>query len=297
VRIDTSRYDSPLGCGTYSEWRPLHLTGLVDVIWHFSGPTTSRYKRVLPTGRVEILVNLGDSYRIIKGAGTEVLRAAWIGGLLTSPQVIEQPARQNVLGIRMHPTAAFALLAVPMRQLTGFTLGLHDLMGRAAIELSERCAEAGSVRQLFRCVGKWISERVPPAGIDPAIAWSVGRIEQHGGVVPIAELRERTGLSKTRLAASFRDQVGVAPKLYARLIRFQRVAEMLQKGIGSLVDVALQAGFYDQPHMNAEFRELAGLAPLDFIAARHPVGDGTTTRAEPPAVPSAAIRHAEGRIG
>jgi hypothetical protein len=63
--IVTSHYESPLGVGKYSEWRPPDLSGLVDVIWHFSGPTTSLYKRVLPNGRLELLVNLGDSYRII----------------------------------------------------------------------------------------------------------------------------------------------------------------------------------------------------------------------------------------
>jgi AraC-like DNA-binding protein len=283
VTIVTSRYDSPLGVGTYSEWHPPNLRGLVDTVWHFSGPTTSPYKRILPNGRVELLVNLGESYRIIKGAGTPVLRAAWIGGLLTSPQVIEQPARQNVLGIRLYPTAAHTLLAVPMREITDLQVALDDLIDHAASELAERCAEAASVRQLFLCAARWMSERVSDARrIDPAIAWSAARIEAHGGVVPIAELRERIGLSKTRFAASFRDRIGVAPKLYARLVRFGRATEMLQRGAGSLVDVVLAAGFYDQPHMNAEFRELGGLTPLDFIAARHPVGDGTTARADPP---------------
>ena len=283
VTIVTSRYDSPLGVGTYSEWRPPSLTGAVDVIWHFSGPTTDRYKRILPNGRVELLVNLGESYRIIEGAGTPVLRAAWIGGLLTNPQIIEQPSRQNVLGIRLSPVTAHLLLAVPMGEIAGFQVALDDLIGQAASELAERCAAAGSVQRLFHCADQWISERVSNAcRIDPAVAWSAARIEEHGGTVPIAELRERTGLSKTRLAASFRDQIGVAPKLYARLIRFRRATELLQRDAGSLVDVALAAGFYDQPHMNAEFRELGGLTPLDFIAARHPVGDGTTARAERP---------------
>jgi AraC-like DNA-binding protein len=170
-----------------------------------------------------------------------------------------------------------------MSEITGFQVALDDLIGRAAGELVGRCAEAKSTRQLFRCVAEWISERVIHArGVDPAIAWSVARIEDHGGALPIGELRRRTGLSKTRLAASFRDQVGVPPKLYARLVRFRRATEMLQRGPASLVDTALEAGFYDQPHMNAEFRELGGLTPLDFIAARHPVGDGNTARADPP---------------
>lgn len=283
VNIITFAYDSPCGVGKYSEWRSPHPSCPVDCLWHFSGPTTSPYKRILPGGRIELLINLGDSYRIVQGARAAVLRAAWIGGLLAGPQVIEQPPRQNVLGIRMIPTAAYSLLAVPMQEIYGLQVALDALIGRTAEELAERCAEARSVRELFTRVLQWMQQRLLGGPrIDPAVAWSLSHIENHGGMVPIAELREHTGLSKRRLTASFRTHIGAAPKLYARLVRFRRATEMLQRGNDSLVDVALEAGFYDQPHMNSEFRALGGLTPLDFVAARHPVGDGTTTRAEPP---------------
>jgi len=52
--------------------------------------------------------------------------------------------------------------------------------------------------------------------------------------------------------------------------------KMLQDGCAPLADVALDAAFYDQPHMTAEFRELSGITPSEFLLARHPVGDGTT---------------------
>ena len=78
------------------------------------------------------------------------------------------------------------------------------------------------------------------------------------------------------MAATFREQLGLAPKLYARVVRFGRVLGMLQPGTEPLIEVALTAGYYDQPHMNADFRELGGLVPREFLAARHPVGDGTT---------------------
>ena len=55
----------------------------------------------------------------------------------------------------------------------------------------------------------------------------------------------------------------MAPKLYARIVRFSRAVELLAAG-GALTDVALAAGYYDQPHMNADFRELSGLTPRAF---------------------------------
>jgi len=76
----------------------------------------------------------------------------------------------------------------------------------------------------------------------------------------------------------FREQVGVRPKLYARLLRFQRTLACLQAGDGRLADLALELGYYDQAHMNAEFRDLGGVSPLQFVAARFENGEGNTAR-------------------
>lgn len=280
MKISTLHNDTPLGSWTYSEWRPqplAHLAGLVDVVWYFKGPTSSARKRVLPNGMVEMLVNFGEPYRTIAGAGPELLVTAWLAGLQSGPTVCEQPARQDVMGVRLRPAGAYALLARPMREMSERVVDLEDLVGRAAGELAERCYGAVSIEERLQRAANWVAERVATARvIDPAIAWAAGRIEQSGGAVPIAELREQMGLSKTRLAEAFREQIGLAPKLYARVVRFRRATAMLQKGAEPLAEVALAAGYYDQPHMNVEFRELSGLAPREFLATRYPTGDGNT---------------------
>jgi AraC-like DNA-binding protein len=277
MNISTLQNDTPLGSWAYSEWRPTHLAGLVEVVWYFKGPTSSVRKRVLPNGMVEMLINFGEPYRTISGAGPELLKKAWLAGLQSGPMVSAQPPRQRVMGVRLCPAGAYALLKAPMREISELVVDLEDLVGRAADELSERCYDAPSVEERLRRAADWVAGRVMKArGIDPAIAWAAGRIEQSGGAVSIAELRRHTGLSKTRLAEAFRDQIGLAPKLYARVVRFRRAATLLQKGAEPLVEVALATGYYDQPHMNAEFRELSGLSPREFLAARYPTGDGNT---------------------
>jgi AraC-like DNA-binding protein len=277
MKISILRNDTPLGSWIYGEWRPPHLAGLVEVVWYFKGPTSSVRKRVLPNGMVEMLVNFGEPYRTIAGAGPELLKTVWLSGLQSGPMVCEQPPRQDVMGVRLRPAGAYALLNEPMREISELVVDLEDIIGKAAIELAERCYCAVSVEERLRRAADWVGERVNRSrSVDPAIAWAARRIEQSGGAISIAELRERTGLSKTRLADAFRDQIGLAPKLYARVVRFHRAAAMLQKGAAPLIEVALAAGYYDQPHMNAEFRELSGLSPREFLAARYPTGDGNT---------------------
>src|SRR5262245_51944061 len=277
MKISTLQNDTQLGSWIYSQRNPPHLAGLVEVVWYFKGPTTSVRKRILPNGMVEMLVNFGEPYRTITGAGPELLKTAWLAGLQSGPMVGSQPPRQDVMGVRLCPAGAYALLDRPMREISELVVDLEDLVGRASDELSERCYDAASVEERLRRAADWVAERVMKArGVDPAIAWAAGRIERSGGAVSIAELRQQTGLSKTRLAEAFREQIGLAPKLYARVVRFRRAAAMLQKGAQPLAEVALAAGYYDQPHMNAEFRELSGLSPREFLIARYPTGDGYT---------------------
>lgn len=283
MRVETVRGDSPLGAFTYTSWRPPHLAGLVDLVWAYTGPTSHRRKRVFPNGRVEVLLNFAAPYRLDGGAGAEHCRVAWLGGLQEGPLVVEQPDRQDVVGVRLRPAGAYGLLRRPMRDVTGLSVDLADLIGPEAGELAERAAVPGSVAHRFAVVSEWLSRGLARTrGMDEAVAWAVARIDGSGGAVPVGELRARTGLSKARLAAVFREQVGLTPKRYARVVRLHRTLGVLQAGAMTLTEAALSCHYYDQAHMNAEFRALAGVTPRAFLAARHPVGDGTTAAEGPP---------------
>src|SRR6266508_1704120 len=169
MNISTLRNDTPLGPWTYSEWRPQpfsHLAGLVEVVWYFKGPTSSVRKRILPNGMVEMLVNFGEPYRTITGAGPELLKTAWLGGLQSGPMVSAQPPRQDVMGVRLCPAGAYTLLDGPMREISELVVDLEDLVGRAAGELAERCYDAASVEERLRRAADWAAARSPSPSCD-----------------------------------------------------------------------------------------------------------------------------------
>jgi AraC-like DNA-binding protein len=272
--MKTVRGQTPAGAWTYGECRPASLAGLVDLMWYFDGPTASRRKRVFPNGRLELMVNLGEPYAV---DGVPVLVDGGLCGLQRGPVVIDQPARQRILGLRLRPAGAYALLPAPQWEVAGRFLGLEDAFGAAGRELAERCHEARGMEALFAVALRWVTERLGrAAGPDRAVGWCARQIEQSGGLASISHLRQRLGFSAPRLLAAFREQVGLTPKLYARTVRFSRLLRLLQEGRSSLADAALSAGYYDQAHMTVEFRELGGITPRGFLASRHAVGDGTT---------------------
>jgi AraC-like DNA-binding protein len=274
VQVVTLRTDSPRGRWTYREWQPPELAHVVDRFWHSEGTTTEDFDRHYPHAMIELLLNLGaDDYRLVEPAGATRFSTTWLCGQMLGPVVTRQPSRHGVLGIRLRPAGAYALLGTPLREVTGLVVELEDVVGPPARELVSRCREAASVEACFRLVAAWVAARVDgaPRG-DPAITWAAAQIEAAGGEVSIGRLRAETGLSKTKLAAAFRDQIGVAPKLYARLVRFRRALALVERGPDSLADVALATGYYDQPHFNADFRELTGLSPRQLLVARYPSG-------------------------
>ena len=180
--------------------------------------------------------------------------------------VVEAPAeRTKVIGIRLTPAGAYALFARPMHELAGLTVDLEDITGPAAAELEQECAEAQSGERCIRNAVEWIDARLARGTtLEPAIGWILGQIRLRDGVVSIGRLREQTGWSKTRLASTFHEQVGVSPKQIRRVIRFSRLIKMINAETASFADIANEAGYYDQPHMNAEFKELSGLTPTEF---------------------------------
>lgn len=278
------RIDSDLGCWVQTEWRPRldhPLAWVVQRIWDFEGWTTHRRERVFPSGEVELIVQLDQPYHDVHGPVLRPTPPTCITGIQTGPMVIQAPPRPcRVLGVRFHPLGAWAILQHPLSELTDVTADLQALLGPAAGDLAGRCDGAqdadGRVRQ---SIG-WLLDRLDRSTTAPRLRVAVRRVAEcivrADGAVRIGPLRTAAGLSTGHLAAAFLEQIGVTPKRFARIHRFRCALGMLQDEALSLSRVALRAGYYDQPHMNAEFRSLAGVTPRQFLAApRYPASTST----------------------
>ncbi len=280
MEVVTHVWESPLGRTTMSMCRPARLAGFVDHIWHSDGVIMDRRERILPDGTLGLVLALGAEHRRVDArTGARTIPAVSVAGLWTRPFVLEHSATCDTIGIVLRPAGAYALLARDLSELSDVMIAGDDLLGAAATELAERCADTPAVRDRFALVQAWITARLAGSRVpDPAIAWIAAEIERHGGDVRVGDLREETGLSKARAVGGFRRQIGVSPKVYARLVRFRRTLQRLREPDVRLTDVALDAGYYDQAHMDAEFRELGGVCPTEFLATRFADGSGNSAR-------------------
>jgi len=258
--ITQSRVDATLGSWTVTSFAPARsdvLCGVVQAIWLFRGSSSAPRERVFPDGTLELVFQLEGGYRPVgHGGAGEPFAALSIGGIRTSAMTIEAPARPvRVLGIRLRPPGACALLRTSLHPLANITVELGDVIGRAATEFAERCAQArDDIGCVERAVG-WLQARVERAPQTPhLVARALARFETDGGDLAIAQIADLESASRARLTTVFRDYVGVTPKRFARI-------ELVQTANRPLGTIAADAGYFDQPHMNAEFRAHANMTP------------------------------------
>ncbi|MEO8126878.1 MAG: helix-turn-helix transcriptional regulator [Bryobacteraceae bacterium] len=93
----------------------------------------------------------------------------------------------------------------------------------------------------------------------------------------ISELAETAGASPKRFLAAFREQVGLKPKLYCRIRRFQEVLRLLRTGKPvEWTEVALSCGYFDQAHFVQDFRAFSGITPSAYAAHKGPYTNHVT---------------------
>ena len=215
-----------------------------------------------PTPTVTVIVNTGAAF-----GGLPV---AFVAGLSDAADVVDQTGAIECLDLKLTPLGAYTLLGAPMSELTNQVTDLADVLGADAARLSERLANTADPATRFAVLDAFLSARAD-AGPEPAreVAWAWRRLVTTHGAVPVSELAQEVGWSRRHLVTRFHQQVGLSPKTVARVIRFSHLLRRVEAaGPGGWSRIAAECGYYDQAHMNRDFREFAGTTPTDYLARR-----------------------------
>jgi AraC-like DNA-binding protein len=279
--VTVVRHDSPLGRWEMASRDPdPRLSGYVGAYTGYVEQTPGPLRRrEVPSTHVTLILSFGPAIGVggpgAAGAPAHS-RTSFVAGLHDAPVVTEHAGRQHGIEVRLAPLAAGRLLGVPMDALANQVVALEDLLGRDAERLVEALYDAPGWAARFALLDEVIAARLqagrPPS---PGVAWAWGRLGETHGAVPIGALAAELGWSRRHLGARFREQVGIPPKLLARILRFERVVARLIHAPGERwAEVAYDCGYYDQAHLNRDFRAFAGSTPTAFLATRMPDAGG-----------------------
>ncbi|MFD3514777.1 helix-turn-helix domain-containing protein [Streptomyces sp. NPDC058657] len=238
---------------------------------------TSYRVRLVPRGRAVVVINLGEPFAQVfrlgeTGPAVRVV-GSLVAGLEDGPRVCDHPGGQEAIRLELTPLGAYRLFAVPMRELTNTVLELRDVLGPGADELVERMSATRDWTRRFDLLDAALLtrlERGPDPSPEVVHAWRL--LTRSAGTIPVARIAAEVGWSHAHLVRRFTHQVGLTPKMSARVLRFHRSVELLSHGGSDLREVAAICGFYDQAHLNREFRALADVTPAEMAAARRVEG-------------------------
>jgi len=254
------------------------LRGYVHGSYHGWTERTSSVMRRREVAKIFIplIINFGPRFGILSpGNPTRAMEpfGSFIAGLHECAAITESGRTSDCIQVNLTPLGAFRLLGLEMASIANRVIELDSIIGADAGRLAARLYEAREWSTRFALLDSALLDRIArgPDG-DPRATMAMRRLGRSGGRIPIGLVAEELELSRKQLIALFRRQIGLGPKAVAEMIRFDRALRRLETG-DALSTVALDCGYYDQPHFNREFRRFAGLTPTEFLGARLP-GEG-----------------------
>jgi AraC-like DNA-binding protein len=189
--------------------------------------------------------------------------------------VVGNQSHASVTGVRGHqlgvqveltPAGALALLG-DVESYNDRVVPIEEALGHRGARLVDRLAGAPCwAARLDVLDASFATPDVPT--LAPEVAWLRQQLIGSRGQARVEPLMDETGWSRRHVTEHFRRQLGITPKAYARLLRFQQATALLMqpKTNGSLADVAMSAGYYDQSHLTRDFAALAGMTPGAYAA-------------------------------
>ncbi len=172
----------------------------------------------------------------------------------------------QVFTVHFQPSGFCQLFGVPMPEFTDHAYEARSVLGTRISEIEERLADAAGFAQRIDVATAFLLKRAIKVHAPDAVAKIANRILLERGALHIPEAAASTGLSIRQFERRFREQVGVAPRLYARIVRFQgALSSRLMVQRRTWTEIAQEFGYYDQMHMVHDFRRFSGESPTGFF--------------------------------
>lgn len=257
---------------TYSPGPP--LDEYIDRFWFCSDTPSHPRERILPSGTIELVINLSDDEIRIYDPSNPARIRRYSGTVVSGPYrdffLIDPLQHASIIGVHFRPGRAVPILGVPASELADSHVDLESIWGPRAAELRERLCAASTPAKRFAVLEEVLLSRLrqsPPRF--GAISVALYALEQADAGPKVRDLARRVGLSQRRFIQLFTAEVGMTPKLYGRVRRFQRARDLVRRSTEpDWAAVAVACGFFDQSHLIRDFGEFSGLSPMAYLNQR-----------------------------
>jgi AraC-like DNA-binding protein len=253
---------------------PPELADFVETIWFYQADASAAGReRTFPTGQMGIIVSLHDDTISLphreQPQKHHTFPGAIVLGAASRYGVIERGVRSEIAGVQFRPGGGFPFFGYPAGDFQDGNFALEDVWGEAARELRERLLTTPDITSRYRgVVEALLAQARGPLQRHPGVAYALRELRRVPARASVHRMTSEVGLSPKRFIQLFRDQVGLPPKLFGRVRRFQSVVNrVFGRAEVDWVDEALLSGYYDQSHFAHDFRAFTGLTPAAYLAS------------------------------
>lgn len=256
----------------FAFWQPkLPLAKFVDSLWQYDGDNADHQpQHILPTGTLELVINLRQNelvfYESERPENCSRLSGAVVSGAHGRRFTPHATEKITLIGVHFKPGGAFPFLGVPAGELADTHVDLETIWGVSASRLRARLCEARTSAERFQLLQDALLRRLSD-GVDQhyAVSAALEIFWKNQAGPTVRDAARYLGLSQRRFIQVFSAEVGLTPKLFSRIQRFQQSRSfILNNATPNWAALALDLGYFDQSHLIREFVEFSGLNPTDY---------------------------------
>ena len=229
--------------------------------------------RYLPDGGLQIVIDMTDEPKfVLDASGTRRIqkcRRSWLSGFRTDFISIGVERNQSMFVIEFKVGNTSPFFRFPLSDIANTVVDGDAVFGPSVDFLRDRIRNTGDVESKFDAAEGWLSNKLDFARGDVRVSRVAGVIRASPTMSSVDQVAHQSGISHKHLIESFRRVIGITPKQFQRVHRFQKVIHTIERDkVVNWAQLALDCGFYDQSHFVNEFKRFSGINPTGYLSAK-----------------------------
>lgn len=247
------------------------LDAFIECYWMmYSQDSVPRIEKIIPDGFTEIIFNYGDVYKSKISGHWEMQSPNLLAGQLKTFFYLQNTGYTGSIAIKLKPAALTQLFGFSMDHYLDKIVDLDALSNPKLIQLKEKindCVNLGCNREeqyVRRLLDEYFTTLIQGASENPLKA-PLDLIFSSNGLVTVAEMVAVAGVGERQLERLFKKYIGLSPKYYVRIIRFNYIFQLIKSKNNSWAEIVYQSGYYDQSHFIHNFKAFTGEDPSAYF--------------------------------
>lgn len=234
-------------------------------------------QRIFPHGFIEITFTYGDKMiRYNSDNNIETLGNTIINGQKKDYYDVKPDGKIGMVSVLLKPEGSMVFFKLPLDEIADKSIDLEIISGKETIEIEDKIDNAKNNIERISIIEDYLIKKIKIKDKYDfeRISGSIKKINCKLGQISVSELADYVCLSNKQFERKFTAFVGIKPKQFIKTVRFQSAIHSLQLNpSASFTETAYKCGYYDQSHLNNEFKSFTGFTPKEYTALCIPYSD------------------------